>query len=89
MYLTMVFQYFESTLHTLVVAPSLRTNFGQAFRLSGAIFVKMVYAQNLNILVNPSILVNPKIALRGFYGTVLRQGMTTALTNSYHQLASS
>ena len=45
LYLTMVFQYLETTLLLY------RTNLGQAFRLSGTTFVKMVCIKS----VNPSI----------------------------------
>ena len=40
LYLRMVFQYFESSLHTLVLL--CQTNLGQAFRLSRTTFVKMI-----------------------------------------------
>ena len=59
LYLTMVVQYLESTLHTLDFATW--TNLRQAFRLSGTTFVKMVCIQ----LVNPSILFKGKFSKRG------------------------
>ena len=46
LYLTMVFQYLESTLHTLVVK-----NLEQAFRLSGTTFAKMVCIKLVNISI--------------------------------------
>ena len=46
LYLTMVFQYLESTLHKLIVAT--RSNLGQAFGLSGRTFVKMVCIKLVN-----------------------------------------
>ena len=54
LYLTIVFQYLESTLHTLVVAKSdIPQTFGQAFRLS-VTFVKVVCIK----CVDPSIVSN-------------------------------
>ena len=52
----MVFQYLESTLHTIVVAMSV--NLGQAFRLLGTTFVKMVRTK----LANSSIALNSLIS---------------------------
>ena len=75
MYLTMVFQYFESALYTLVVTTS--TNLWQALRLSGTTFVQVVCIK----LVNPSFEWSKKLD-----GSSWNYDMTIHLCTCMHQV---